>query len=181
MTEIENNNWLPLIGMISELKQCDELGVISASIAMGFIAIDTMASLAREEEKCRATRADFQEWVNRYLKGDPEQTYQYRGKDVYAARCAFLHSYSSDAELHEKDQDIIKFLYHDGGRHTYSPSVNENMVVIATRSFVHDIICAANDFLDECGRDIKLRTRVESRLSSILQTTPYPNKLTTEE
>ncbi|ENM5760356.1 hypothetical protein ACQ902_003857 [Vibrio mimicus] len=170
----ENNSWLSLVGMISDLKKCDELGVVSASIAMGFIAIDTMASLARAEDKCRATRADFHDWVNRYLKGDPEQQYQYRGKDVYAARCAFLHSYSSDAELHERDPDIIKYLYHDGGRHTYNPTVNASLVIIATRSFVHDIICAANDFMDECGRDIMLRGRVEGRLDSILQTKPYP-------
>ncbi|EQB4364925.1 hypothetical protein ACYJ3O_004725, partial [Vibrio parahaemolyticus] len=71
MTEIENNNWLSLVGMISELKKCDELGVVTASIAMGFIAIDTMASLAREENKSRATRSDFHDWVNHYLKGDP--------------------------------------------------------------------------------------------------------------
>ncbi|MBW0295209.1 hypothetical protein N5C36_02695 [Shewanella xiamenensis] len=174
MTEKENNNWLSLVGMISELKKCDELGVVTASIAMGFIAIDTMASLAREENKPRATRSDFHGWVNRYLKGDPEQLYQYRGKDVYAARCAFLHSYSSDAELHEKDPNIIKYVYHDGGRHTYNPTIDANLVVIATRSFVYDIICAANDFMDECARDIKLRARVESRLDSILQTEPYP-------
>ncbi|MBO2557144.1 hypothetical protein [Shewanella algae] len=140
MTEKENNNWLSLVGMISELKKCDELGVVTASIAMSFIAIDTVASLAREENKPRATRSDFHDWVNRYLKGDPEQLYQYRGKDVYAARCAFLHSYSSDAELHEKDPDIIKYVYHDGGRHTYNPTIDANLVVIATRSFVYDII-----------------------------------------
>ncbi|MFM5368304.1 hypothetical protein ACET9U_00900 [Aeromonas veronii] len=171
--EIENNNWLSLVGMISELKKCDELGVITASIAMGFIVIDTMASLARDEDKCRATRADFNDWVNRYLKGDSEQTYQYRGKDVYAARCAFLHSYSSDAELHRTDPDIIKFLYHDGGRHIYNLTVDSSIVIIATRSFVYDIICAVNQFMDECGRDMRLRTKVESRLSSVLQSMPY--------
>lgn len=174
MTNTGKNNWLSLVGMISELKKCDELGVVTASIAMGFITIDTMASLAREEDKYRATRADFHDWVYRYLKGDPEQSYQYRGKDVYAARCAFLHSYSSEAELHEKDSDIIKFIYHDGGRHIYNPTVDASLVVIATRSFVYDIICAANDFMDECGRNMRLRARVESRLDSILQTEPYP-------
>ena len=63
MTEQERNKWLSIVGMISELKKCDELGVITASLAMGFIAIDTLANLTRDEGKARATRSDFQNWV----------------------------------------------------------------------------------------------------------------------
>ncbi|WP_253860364.1 hypothetical protein [Aeromonas sp. CU5] len=173
MTEQERNKWLSIVGMISELKKCDELGVITASLAMGFIAIDTLANLTRDEGKARATRSDFQNWVDCYLKAAPEQPYKYRGKDVYAARCAFLHSYSSDAELHDKDNDLIKYIYHDGGKHVFNPEINNKLVIIATRSFVYDIICAANNFMAECEINFKLRSIVESRLDTILQFTPY--------
>lgn len=82
-------NLKSIVDLVSEMKRCDECGITSASVAMAYICIDTLANLARPLDKPRVTRADFRDWVNEYLKGHKEQPYQYRGKDVYAARCAF--------------------------------------------------------------------------------------------
>ena len=117
-------NWQTIIGLVSELKRCDECGITTASVAMAFICIDTLASLGRPIDKKRVTRSDFKEWVDIHLKGHPDQPYKYRGKDVYAARCAFLHKYGSEAELHNEDPDTIKFAYHDGGQHKFNPGSN---------------------------------------------------------
>ena len=115
------DNWKAITGLIGEIKRCEECGVITAAIALAFICIDTLASLGRPENKGRVTQSDFKEWVDTHLKGHPDQPYQYRGKDVYAARCAFLHAYGSDAMLHQKDSNTIKYGYHDGGKHAYNP------------------------------------------------------------
>ncbi len=168
----KNENWRALVNLAGQIKQCDELGLTTPSIAMAFICIDTMASLARPIEKERVTRKDFIDWCDSYLKGHPEQVYQYRGKDVYAARCAFLHTYGSKADIHDKEPDVMKFVYHDGGRHYYNPSIDERLVIIATSSFTNDVISAASDFLDACDEDKALKERVGSRSNEILYLVP---------
>ncbi|MDZ7794935.1 MAG: hypothetical protein U5P10_14955 [Spirochaetia bacterium] len=49
-------NWESLIGLVSELKKCDEIGLITASVAMAFICIDTFSNLTRPIDKSRGTR-----------------------------------------------------------------------------------------------------------------------------
>jgi hypothetical protein len=170
------NNWKSIIGLVSQLKRCDECNITTASVAMAFICIDTLANLARPTKKEKVTRSDFKEWVNTHLKGHPDQPYQYRGKDVYAARCALLHKYGSGAELHNEDPDTIMFTYHNGGKHQYNPDVNQHLVIIGTKSFINDVIHAADSFLKMCEDDSTLRQRVEERLPSVLQSMPYPSQ-----
>ena len=170
------DNWKAIIGLIGEIKRCEECGVTTAAVAMAFICIDTLASLGRPENKARVTRSDFKEWVNAHLKGHSDQPYQYRGKDVYAARCAFLHTYGSAAELHQEDPDTIKFVYHNGGKHEYDPNTKPNLAIIGTESFINDVVEAVESFLKECEKDSSLRNRVEKRLPSMLQNMPFPSK-----
>lgn len=164
-------NWNAIPSLASQIKQCDNLGLITPSIAMSYICIDAMASLSRPENKDRVTRKDFIEWVDKYLKGHPDQLYKYRGRDVYAARCAFLHTYGSRAELHEQD-DLLEFVYHDGGRHAFEHSGDSKLVVIGIKSFTNDVISAVSDFMDDCANNVDLKNRVEKRLSSVLGIVP---------
>lgn len=142
---------------------------------MAYICIDTLANLSRPASKKKVTRSDFMEWVDTYLQAHPDQPYQYRGKDVYAARCALLHTYGSEAELHEEDPDIIMFGYHDGGKHQYNPSVARRLAIIGTKSFVKDVIHAVYSFIKKCMEDAALKQLVESRLEMVLQTLPFPH------
>ncbi len=175
VVENQRNNWQSILGLVSELKRCDEYGITTAAVAMAYICIDTFANLMRPIEKKMVTRADFKEWVDSYLKAHPEQPYQYRGKDVYAARCALLHKYGAEAELHDEDPDTIRFVYHNGGKHKYKPDVKPRLVIIGTKSFINDVVIGVESFLQECQNDTGLRERVEPRLVHILQVAPNPN------
>jgi len=135
VTDTSRKNWQCITGLVSELKRCDGYDLTTASIALAYICIDTLANLARPIDKPKVTRADFVVWVDKYLDSHPEQPYKYRGKDVYAARCAFLHTYGAIAKLHEEDPDTIKFVYHNGGKHQYNPNVEPQLVIIGTKSF----------------------------------------------
>jgi hypothetical protein len=174
VTDSQQNNWKSITGLVSELKRCDECGITTAAVAMAYICIDTLANLARPIDKQKVTRADFKGWVDTYLKAHPEQPYQYRGKDVYAARCALLHKYGAEAELHDEDPDTIKFAYHNGGKHQYDPNVEPCLVLIGTRSFINDVVIGVESFLKECQSNENLRQRVEPRLVKVLQVVPYP-------
>jgi hypothetical protein len=171
----DNAHWETILGLVSDLKRCDKNGITTAAVAMAFICIDTFANLARPLNKSRATRSDFIEWVNKYLKEHPDQLYKYRGKDVYAARCAFLHTYGSEAQLHREDPDLIKFGYHDGGKHVYNPDIDPALTIIGTKSFINDVVRAGSFFMAECKNDTSLRNRVEERLPHVLQSIPFPS------
>ena len=175
MTDNSGENWRSIIGLVSELKRCDECDIATASVAMAYICIDTLANLARPISKKRVTRVDFIEWVDMYLKAHPEQPYQYRGKDVYAARCAFLHTYGAEADLHEEDSDTKMFGYHNGGKHQYNQDINRGLVIIGTKSLINDVIIAVDSFLENCQHDVLLKNRVESRLTKVMQILPYPS------
>ncbi|MCL1127603.1 hypothetical protein [Shewanella surugensis] len=171
-----DDNWQPILGLVSELKKCDEQNFTTASLAMAFICIDALASLGRAANKERVTRSDFKNWVNTHLIAHESQPYKYRGKDVYAARCAFLHSYGSKAELHDQDPDTIKFAYHDGGKHEYKPEIEKGLVLIGVKSFVNDVVYAVESFLKLCAEDSELRNRAQARLPHVLNTMPFPSQ-----
>jgi len=181
MNTAPTQNWQSIIELVSELKRCDDSGITTAAVAMAFICIDALANLSRPTDKPKVTRSDFKEWVNTFLKGHQDQPYQYRGKDVYAARCALLHQYGLEADIHKEDPDTIKFGYHDGGMHFYNPNINKTLVLIGTKSFVNDVAHAVESFLKECQIDPSLRLRVESRLPKLLQNFPLPKEDSQDE
>jgi hypothetical protein len=168
----KKEDWSVLIGLTEQIKQCDAQGLVTPSIAMSFICIDAMASLARPSGKSRVTRADFTGWCDKYLKSNTKQQYQYSGKDVYAARCALLHTYGTTAELHDKS-DIMKFLYHDCNHLMHQLYAEENTVAISTKSLVIDVCNAVHSFIAECTSNASLGDLVVSRLDEIITVVPY--------
>lgn len=164
--------WAGVSGLIAEIKKCEAAGATTAAVALAFVCIDTMAFLALPAGEDKQGRTDFMAWVDTYLKGDAAQPYQYRGLDVYGARCAMLHAYGSEADYHDKYKDAKKFGYHDGGKHAYDPAVDERLVIIGTASFLNDVVHALGAFLEACKADKELRARVEARLPKVLATFP---------
>jgi hypothetical protein len=169
-------NWQALVHMVDEIKQCDENNITTASIAMCYICIDALANLSRPVEKAKATRKDFIDWVNTYLTAHPDQPYKYRGKDIYAARCALLHNFGAEAELHEDNLDAMKFSYHDGGKHYFDPEVDPRLVLIGAKSFTNDVIISIEKFMGACGANPDLMGLVESRLDKVFNKVPVPRE-----
>lgn len=164
--------WKAIGGLIEEIKRSEVAGATTAALAMSFICIDTMSFLSLPLDRSKQGRADFIAWVDTYLKGHKDQPYQYRGLDVYGARCALLHAFGSETDYHQQFPDAKHFGYHDGGKHAYDPAQNERLVLIGTASFLNDVIHAVGEFMEACKADPTLRGRVETKLPSVLQTFP---------
>src|SRR6185295_1615979 len=154
--------------MSKELKRTHSEGLLSAALTFAYVCIDTMSYLSLPSEKTQQYRSDFMASVDAYLRAHPSQSYEYRGLDVYAARCAVLHAFSAEAELHRKDPGVRVFGYHDGHHHVSHP----HLVVIGIASFVNDIVGAIEAFLAACQDDADLRARAEPRLGKVLHTFP---------
>lgn len=164
--------WGAINSLIQEIKTCETAGAITSAVAMAFVCMDTMAYLSLPVGRETQGKADFIAWVDEYLKGHGDQPYQYRGLDVYGARCAMLHAFGSDSDFHEKNEDVKKFGYHNGGQHLYDPVVDERLVIIGTASFLNDVVHAVSVFLKGCKENADLRARVENRLPKVLTTFP---------
>ena len=168
--------WDGVKALVAEIKKCEHAGATTAAVAMAYVCIDTMAFLSLPAGREIQGRADFIAWVDAFLTGHPDQPYQYRGLDVYGARCAVLHAFGSEADFHDKNKDAKKFGYHDGGKHAYNPDVDERLVIIGTASFLNDVTHAVVAFLDACKADAELQQRVEARLPKVLATFSFPAK-----
>ena len=164
--------WAGVKALVEQIKKCEQAGAITAAVAMAYVCIDTMAFLSLPVGREVQGRADFIAWVDSYLKGHHDQPYQYRGLDVYGARCALLHAFGSEADFHDKNPDAKKYGYHNGGRHVYDPAVEDHLVIIGTASMINDVIHAITAFMEACMGDADLRQRVEGRLPKILATFP---------
>ena len=160
-------------GIVDEIGLCETAGATAATVVMAYVGIDAMAYLNMPIGQTSQTRKDFIEWVDRYMKADPAQVYQYDGKDVYGARCAMVHTYSIEADFHLKNPSTKQFGYSDGGRHAHDPAVHPNLVIIGVASFANDFKHAVLRFAQEMAADLDLRARVESRLEKFVQTFPF--------
>src|SRR5216684_6475820 len=142
--------WDGVLALVAEIKKCEEAGATAAAVAMAFVCVDTMAFLSLPDGRESQTREDFISWVNTYIKGHEDQPYQYRGVDVYGARCAVLHAFSAEAKFHQENPDTKKFGYHNGGKHVYDPTVNNSLVIIGTASFLNDVVLGVQAFMGAC-------------------------------
>ncbi|MBJ7251762.1 MAG: hypothetical protein JHC89_10295 [Acetobacteraceae bacterium] len=157
--------YTPIIQIMNEIHKAKDAGATTAALAMVYIGIDTMAFLACAIGQQKQDRADFIAWVDRYLKADIASEYQYEGLDVYAGRCAFLHTYGSISDLHRKEKPPRIFGYTDTGRHRKSDA--DGLVLISIAFLVHDFRAAIKMFLGEASQNADLKQKIDSRIGSL--------------
>lgn len=165
-------NWQAVLQLVAQIQAEEHAGHLMSGLALSFICLDTMAYLSRPANQAQVSRVEFIAWTDKYLKGHPDHQYHYRGIDVYAARCAVLHSYGSEAALHRANQDVKMFGYHDGGKHMYNADVNARLVLIGLLSFLNDVCIAVGSFAQDCAANAELRALVEPRLGALLTHLP---------
>jgi hypothetical protein len=137
-----------------------------AALAMVYVGIDTMAWLACPLGQAEQFRKDFILWVDKYLRADAASDYQYEGVDVYAARCALLHSYGSLARDHRGGQPPRQFNYIDNGPHRKDETTR--LVIISVADFIDDYCRATESFMAAAFKDPELKQRVDSRVHNLL-------------
>jgi len=167
------NGYQSILNLYQEVAKAQDADALMAALAMVFVGIDTMAWLSLPIETDNGTRNDFCAWVDTYLKTGAEQPYQYVGIDVYAARCALLHSYGSIADLHKSKNPPKIFGYLDNGPHQTDGSP---LVLISIAVLIHDFGSALNAFLTTALKDTELKARIDSRINALVRTWPVRNQ-----
>ena len=162
------NGYEPLIQLLREIGKAQDAEATVAALALVYVGIDTMALLSCPVDQQSQKRADFIAWVNRYLRAETGSEYQYEGIDLYAARCAVLHSYGSASTLHTNENPPRKFGYTDNGFHRRDEA--ERFVLISVAVLIHDFSKAIEAFLADVIANQGLKERVDSRMPGLFFT-----------
>jgi len=133
---LENN----LDNIIKSIELCLNAKLQISSLVLLYSGIDIVAWLNRPVSKERATRKDFIRWADDYLL--PNLNIKYRAIDLYAARCAIIHSYSFSSELSKKGE--AKEICYSWGKANIKSLQND----IDSRSKKNAIAIHINDFLE---------------------------------
>lgn len=167
------NEYQSILDLYREIVKAQDADALVAALAMIFVGIDTMAWLSLPIGSNSVKRDDFCSWINTYFKTDADQPYQYVGIDVYAARCAMLHSYGSLSDLHKKSNPPKIFGYLENGPHRADGSP---LVLISIAVLIRDFGRALNDFLQSAVQDADLKACIDSRIEALVATMPVASK-----
>jgi hypothetical protein len=83
--------------LIDAIELCIKNGFFGPALMLIYSTINVMAWLNRAEGHEDVVRNDFLLWVDTFLL--PESRISFNALDLYAARCAILHSYSAESKL----------------------------------------------------------------------------------
>ena len=154
--------------ILGEIIKVRDAGAISATVIMTYVAIDTMAFLSMPINKTKNGNKEFISWVDTYMKTDEMQSYQYSGKDMWAARCGKLHSYSVFSDFADKESCKL-YGYYDGSEHLYNPKESERLVLISAHRLVNDFITGLKAFFQDALKDKALKQKIDSRIENVNQ------------
>ena len=104
--------------LVSSIDICRKDRKLTPSLILLYSTIDIMAWLDRDENHNDVRRSDFIKWVETYLL--PNYLFSCTALDLYAARCAIIHSYSSESSLSRNGEANMIF-------YTWGTATNENL------------------------------------------------------
>ena len=160
----------PFFDMGESLKFNLKHGHIVASLILMYSYIDSMASLIMPENQKEVKRDDFIEWVEKYMKAE-SQPYQYKGMDLWGARCGLVHRYQPHSSYSDNDECKL-FLYSTRENHIYEGSKSKNVVIISAPRIVMDFYKAMSNFCSELIQDKELRQRADRRFKKFFRVEP---------
>ncbi len=157
--------------VVSDIDVCLKNNAPTGAVLLTYCAIDAMSFLAMPFSKIKVDRHEFMAWVEKYMKTDSAQPYQYRGIDLYGARCGIAHTYGVESDLSRNGECKIIAYKINSLKHYYDSQRHPEMVVLGVELFIRDFYDAVDKFLADIENDDGLRHRVESRLPKLFRIT----------
>jgi hypothetical protein len=106
-------------GHIQAINLCLENHLRIPALVLIYTGMDVMANLSRPQEKEQANRRDFEIWAETYM--DCMARFGVSGLDLYAARCAIVHSYTFDSAL-SRNRMARRIIYAWGNKKVEGPN-----------------------------------------------------------
>lgn len=156
-----------------DIHVCLKNNALTGAVLLTYCAIDAMSFLSMPPNQDEVKKNDFISWVDKYIKTDSTQPYQYQGIDLYGARCGLAHNYGVESNLSRSNQCKIIVYATNKLKHSYDPAKNPKMVILDVNLFIRDFFDAVDKFLADIERDRNLIKQVEGRLPKMFRILKY--------
>ncbi len=155
-------------GICREIKNVWESShSLSGTMIFLFVSMDTMGYLNMETGENKNDSSDFINWVTNFMKTDNDQPYQYNPKDLWAARCAKLHSFSSFSDYAIKHNCKL-FGYQDGTEHMCNHE-ESNLILISAPRLMEDFFNGVYLFIENAVKYPEVKKRIDSRITKVCE------------
>jgi len=166
-----------LNGIVKDINDAWDRKSYRATLILVYSGIDAMAHLTMPAGKDKVTRADFIAWAEKFLQfrdADKNPTLTLPGIELYAARCALVHTYSSEADLHKEGKVKRQIGYGD----EFLPEVAEkaeveHLVMVSIRGLVDAFARGIAATLQDIKGDEPRRKLFAERLDKMVHELPY--------
>lgn len=166
-----------LNGIIKDIDGAWERKSHRATLILLYCGIDAMAHLTMPAGKDKATRADFVAWSEKHLHfrdADKKPTQTLPGLELYAARCALVHTYSTEADLHKEGKVTRQIGYGDEMLPEVQDSTEvKHLVMVSIRGLVDAFSCGVAATIQDIKGDDARRQLFAARLEKMVHELPF--------
>jgi len=163
--------------LVSTMEVCCKEKLVLPSLILLYSGMDIMAWLSRDKSHVDSTRHDFTHWINTYLL--PGHGFTCKAKDLYAARCSILHSYTSESQL-SRQGEAKKVFYSWGTAHPESlqqiidvSSEKDKVIVLHVDLLMDAFKEGVQRFNKALSKDRSLSLLVYSRSNKFFTSIPF--------
>ena len=166
MSAEPNNVEVNIAKHLAAIDLCLSNHLRMPALVLIYSGIDILASLARPPANPDTSRSDFINWCNSYLV--PSGFNECSPIELYSARCAVIHTYSSESSLSRKG--VARAVIYAWGDHPPKPLQDvidfvglKAIVVIHIDGLAHALREAGSFFFTKINEDPELRQLVTAR------------------
>jgi hypothetical protein len=176
MTPMNSSNPITNVihnGIKQPIRELLQKHFYGAALTLTLTSIDIVAWLGMPSGSTRANKADFAQWVERYidLKGDTIVT----GLEWYGARCGVLHTYGVESDLsRNKGLRIIGYVDDMSPPVRYNKKVSTKLIMVSIRAFIEAFLDGLDRYLIDLYADPTKAKLADERFLKMFHTSPYP-------
>ncbi|MBU5673229.1 hypothetical protein [Paenibacillus brevis] len=159
-------------GIKNDIRICQQSGALRGALVLILTGIDYMAGLNMPNGQEKATRRDYIEWCDRYIRFNGDHLIT--GTEFYAARCGMVHSYTSESDfLARNGCRQIGYMDKNETDVVYKPQINENLVMLSIDGFIRAFFSGIDNFFISVFSDGEKARIVEERLEKLVHIFPF--------
>lgn len=154
-------------GVKRGIRVCLENECFASAVILVYSGIDTMAFLSMPEGQKDVTRADFVHWCERYLALPGER--QITGLELYAARCATVHTYGVRSRLSREGKcRMLAYVDHSEPPVLFSEAASKELALVSIKHLAQAFLDGVDKFLVDAFSDQASARVVEERVQQLL-------------
>lgn len=143
-----------------------------AAVILICAGMDAMATLSRPAGQDDVKGEDFVAWAQRYMRFPCQE--QLSGLDFYGARCAMLHTYSSESRISRQGRcRQVGYVDQAIPEVRYAPSIDPDLVIVSIVGLGAAFFSAVDRFLIDALSSSERKSLVVSRMERMIHHYPY--------